>query len=96
VIEDSDYGRAVDWWGVGVVMYEMISGVLPFRSRDHEELFGLILSKEVKVCSGDVALCFRALNWTLNAACCAVRDHCNRGYRVMDMRAETIVIVGIV
>jgi RAC serine/threonine-protein kinase len=21
VIEDSDYGRAVDWWGVGVVMY---------------------------------------------------------------------------
>jgi RAC serine/threonine-protein kinase len=49
VIEDSDYGRAVDWWGVGVVMYEMISGVLPFRSRDHEELFGLILAKEVKV-----------------------------------------------
>lgn len=27
----------------------MISGVLPFRSRDHEELFGLILTKEVKV-----------------------------------------------
>lgn len=49
VIEDSDYGRAVDWWGVGVVMYEMISGMLPFRSRDHEELFGLILSKSVKV-----------------------------------------------
>jgi len=49
VIEDSDYGRAVDWWGVGVVMYEMISGMLPFRSRDHEELFGLILSKAVKV-----------------------------------------------
>ena len=41
VIEDSDYGRAVDWWGVGVVMFEMISGMLPFRSRDHEELFGL-------------------------------------------------------
>lgn len=36
VIEDSDYGRAVDWWGVGVVLYEMICGVLPFRSRDHE------------------------------------------------------------
>jgi RAC serine/threonine-protein kinase len=49
VIEDSEYGRAVDWWGVGVVMYEMITGMLPFRSRDHEELFGLILSKPVKV-----------------------------------------------
>lgn len=49
VIEDSDYGRTVDWWGVGVVMYEMISGMLPFRSRDHEELFGLILTQELKV-----------------------------------------------
>jgi serine/threonine protein kinase len=49
VIEDSDYGRAVDWWGLGVVAYEMMSGVLPFRSRDHEELFGLILTQEVKV-----------------------------------------------
>lgn len=25
VLEDNDYGRAVDWWGVGVVMYEMVS-----------------------------------------------------------------------
>ena len=33
VIEDSEYGRAVDWWDVGVVMYEMITGMLPFRSR---------------------------------------------------------------
>ena len=49
MIEDSDYGIAVDWWGVGVVMYEMISGMLPFRSRDHEELFSLILTQEVKV-----------------------------------------------
>lgn len=26
VLEDNDYGRAVDWWGVGVVMYEMMVG----------------------------------------------------------------------
>ena len=26
-------GRAVDWWGVGVVMYEMVTGRLPFNSR---------------------------------------------------------------
>lgn len=24
VLEDNDYGRAVDWWGIGVVMYEMV------------------------------------------------------------------------
>ncbi|XP_022083041.1 RAC-gamma serine/threonine-protein kinase-like isoform X2 [Acanthaster planci] len=48
VLEDSDYGRAVDWWGTGVVMYEMMCGRLPFYSRDHEVLFELILVEEVK------------------------------------------------
>ena len=45
VLDDNDYGRAVDWWGVGVVMYEMMCGRLPFYSRDHEKLFEMILMK---------------------------------------------------
>ena len=44
VLEDNDYGPAVDWWGVGVVMYEMMCGLLPFYNRDHEVLFELILT----------------------------------------------------
>ncbi|KAH7940185.1 hypothetical protein HPB52_022100 [Rhipicephalus sanguineus] len=48
VLEDTDYGRAVDWWGLGVVMYEMMCGRLPFYSRDHDVLFELILVEEVK------------------------------------------------
>ncbi|XP_022237199.1 RAC serine/threonine-protein kinase-like [Limulus polyphemus] len=48
VLEDTDYGRAVDWWGLGVVMYEMMCGCLPFYSRDHDILFELILVEEVK------------------------------------------------
>ena len=47
VLEDNDYGRAVDWWGVGVVLYEMMCGRLPFYSRDHEVLFELILMVSV-------------------------------------------------
>lgn len=37
------YGRAVDWWGLGVVMYEMVIGRLPFFSNDHERLFNAIM-----------------------------------------------------
>ncbi|KAG4066135.1 hypothetical protein HA402_010337 [Bradysia odoriphaga] len=48
VLEDNDYGRAVDWWGTGVVMYEMMCGRLPFYNRDHDVLFTLILMEEVK------------------------------------------------
>ncbi|XP_065092664.1 RAC serine/threonine-protein kinase [Ochlerotatus camptorhynchus] len=48
VLEDNDYGLAVDWWGTGVVMYEMMCGRLPFYNRDHDILFTLILMEEVK------------------------------------------------
>nr|AFL65168.1 protein kinase B [Artemia sinica] len=48
VLEDNDYGRAVDWWGLGVVMYEMMCGRLPFYNRDHDILFELILMEEVR------------------------------------------------
>ncbi|KAK6108383.1 Protein kinase domain family protein [Brugia pahangi] len=48
VLEDNDYGRAVDWWGVGVVMYEMMCGRLPFYSKDHEKLFELILTGAIR------------------------------------------------
>lgn len=46
---DNDYGRAVDWWGLGIVMFEMMCGRLPFYSNDHEALFELILQENITV-----------------------------------------------
>ncbi|CAI5452676.1 unnamed protein product [Caenorhabditis angaria] len=48
VLEDNDYGRCVDWWGVGVVMYEMMCGRLPFYSKDHKKLFELIMASDLR------------------------------------------------
>ncbi|OWA50571.1 RAC serine/threonine-protein kinase [Hypsibius exemplaris] len=48
VLDENDYGRAVDWWGLGVVMYEMMCGRLPFFNTDHDVLFEMILMAEVK------------------------------------------------
>ena len=44
MVKKNKYGRAVDWWGVGVVMYEIMSGELPFdtESEDEKALFQLI------------------------------------------------------
>jgi len=48
VLDDVNYGLAVDWWGVGVVMYEMMVGRLPFYNQNHEVMFGNILSEDVR------------------------------------------------
>lgn len=49
VLEGNDYGREVDWWGTGVVMYEMMCGRLPFYNRDTEILFELIVREDLKL-----------------------------------------------
>ena len=48
VLEDNDYGRAVDWWGLGIVLYEMMCGRLPFYNRNHDILFELILIEDIR------------------------------------------------
>lgn len=50
ILEYDDYTRAVDWWGFGVVMYEMLCGVLPFAAADNniDKLFNMIVRENVK------------------------------------------------
>ncbi|XP_014216493.1 RAC-beta serine/threonine-protein kinase B-like [Copidosoma floridanum] len=48
ILEDRAYGRAVDWWSVGVIICEMMSGKLPFDDRDREILSRMIRKEKVK------------------------------------------------
>ncbi|KAF5302212.1 hypothetical protein FQA39_LY10251 [Lamprigera yunnana] len=45
IIRRMGYGREVDWWSTGIVMYEMMCGGLPFCHRNNQSLFSLILLK---------------------------------------------------
>jgi serine/threonine protein kinase len=43
----TSYTNAIDWWGVGVVMYECLVGRLPFAdSKSQDGLFQKILNHE--------------------------------------------------
>ena len=38
---------SVDWWALGVLMYEMMAGQPPFEADNEDELFEAILRDEV-------------------------------------------------
>ena len=35
---DKKYGRAVDWWAFGVLIYQMLLQQSPFRGEDEDEI----------------------------------------------------------
>ena len=47
VIRKKGYGKAVDWWSLGVLTYEMIQGEPPFRAKTPPLMFQKILDDQV-------------------------------------------------
>jgi serine/threonine protein kinase len=47
VLLGHDYGKAVDWWAVGAMYYEMVAGAPPFYSRNKSIMFQRIVQCDV-------------------------------------------------
>ncbi len=47
VILGQGYGQAVDWWAMGVILYEFLYGVPPFMGNTVEELFHKTVNNDV-------------------------------------------------
>ncbi|KAJ2894614.1 Protein kinase C-like [Zalerion maritima] len=46
ILLDKKYGRAVDWWAFGVLIYQMLLQQSPFRGEDEDEIYDAILGDE--------------------------------------------------
>ncbi|KAF4070802.1 hypothetical protein AMELA_G00277750 [Ameiurus melas] len=47
IILEEPYGVSVDWWAMGVLLFEMLCGHAPFEAETEDELFECILRDEV-------------------------------------------------
>ncbi|XP_077460925.1 microtubule-associated serine/threonine-protein kinase 1 isoform X1 [Stigmatopora argus] len=56
VILRQGYGKPVDWWAMGIILYEFLVGCVPFFGDTPEELFGQVITDDMIWPDGDDAL----------------------------------------
>ncbi|XP_050548003.1 serine/threonine-protein kinase greatwall-like, partial [Daktulosphaira vitifoliae] len=61
LIQGMEHGSGVDWWALGVCLYEFMTGVVPFEGDTVQEIFEDILRRELEWPSGDQTLSREAM-----------------------------------
>uniref|UniRef100_A0A3Q3W3I0 non-specific serine/threonine protein kinase n=1 Tax=Mola mola TaxID=94237 RepID=A0A3Q3W3I0_MOLML len=56
VILRQGYGKPVDWWAMGVILYEFLVGCVPFFGDTPEQLFGQVVNDDIIWPDGEDAL----------------------------------------
>lgn len=76
VILRQGYGKPVDWWAMGIILYEFLVGCVPFFGDTPEELFGQVVSGQyifVYLIYPNIRIkaswfCFWCLSWVVNSS----------------------------
>jgi serum/glucocorticoid-regulated kinase 2 len=48
ILENRGHGKAVDWWALGTLLYEMMCGLPPFYDTNVQRMYQKILQSELK------------------------------------------------
>ncbi|KAL6597297.1 hypothetical protein ACP70R_046737 [Stipagrostis hirtigluma subsp. patula] len=66
IITGAGHTSAVDWWALGILLYEMLYGYTPFRGKTRQRTFANILHKDIRFpASVPVSLAGRQLMYRL-------------------------------
>ncbi|KAG0211253.1 hypothetical protein BGX33_004432 [Mortierella sp. NVP41] len=48
ILRAAEYSYAVDWWSLGTLLYEMLSGITPFWAENHAQMYQRVLEDELE------------------------------------------------
>ena len=46
LLNNQKYGKSVDWWSFGILLYEMMNGSTPFYDKNRKLMFYRIVNRE--------------------------------------------------
>jgi len=52
VLAGKGYGKGVDWWSFGTLIFEMLTGLPPFYSQDVQQMYSKIMNEDLVVPDG--------------------------------------------
>ena len=61
-MQELDYGASVDWWALGVLMYEMMAGQPTFEADNEDDLFESILHEFFNIACSYALFSIKELN----------------------------------
>ena len=54
ILTRNGHGKAVDWWSLGALMYDMLTGAPPFTAGDRKKTIEKILKGKLCHCNSDI------------------------------------------
>ncbi|KAF9579257.1 hypothetical protein BGW38_004557, partial [Lunasporangiospora selenospora] len=48
ILRADEYSYAVDWWSLGTLLYEMLTGITPFWAENHAQMYRRVLEDELE------------------------------------------------
>jgi len=96
ILKELPYNSSVDWWALGVLIYEMLAGQPPFEADSEDELFEAILHDDVLYPVWLSKEAVAVLKGVCTSYCCICRCCCSHKYHIAVVISKFLALISLI